>query len=94
MRRFDFSDAGFTAAFTAFIGERRETPEDVDALVATILAAVRVEGVAALLRYAREFDRVELTEETMRVTADEIAAGAAACPTDVREAIVGMRERP
>ncbi len=87
MRRFDFSDAGFTAAFTAFIGERRETPEDVDALVATILAAVRAEGVAALLRYAREFDRVELTEDTMRVTADEIAAGAAACPTDVREAI-------
>lgn len=87
MRRFDFSDAGFTAAFTAFIGERRETPEDVDALVATILAAVRAEGVAALLRYAREFDRVELTEETMRVTADEIAAGAAACPADVREAI-------
>lgn len=87
MRRFDFSDAGFTAAFTDFIGERRETPDDVDALVATILAAVRAEGVTALLRYAREFDRVELTEVTMRVTADEIAAGAAACPAEVREAI-------
>ena len=93
MRRFDFSDTGFTAAFTAFIGERRETPADVDALVATILAAVRAEGVAALLRYAREFDRVELTEDTMRVTADEIAAGAAACPVDVRDAIAFAAER-
>lgn len=93
MRRFDFSDAGFTAAFTAFIGERRETPEDVDALVATILAAVRAEGVAALLRYTREFDRIDLTEDTMRVTPDEIAAGAAACPTDVREAIAFAAER-
>ncbi len=87
MRRFDFSEAGFASAFTAFIGERRETPEDVDSRVAEILAAVRTEGVSALLRYALEFDRVALTEDTLRVTADEIAEGAAACPSEVREAI-------
>lgn len=93
MRRFNFSDPSFAMAFAAFVGERRETPEDVDSLVATILAAVRVEGVAALLRYAREFDRVDLTEVTMRVSADEIAAGAAACDAEVRSAIEFAAQR-
>ena len=87
MRRFHFDDPGFRAAFSAFVAERRDTPEEVDALVRDVLAAVRSEGVGALLRYAREFDRVELTEATMRVTPEEIADGAAACPADVQEAI-------
>ena len=87
MRRFRYDDPGFSAAFTAFVSERRETPEDVDATVRDILAAVRSEGVVALLRYAREFDRVELTEETLRVSADEIAEGAARCLPEVRDAI-------
>ena len=87
MRRFRFDDPGFAAAFSAFVAERRETPEEVDAVVRDILAAVRTEGLAALLRYAREFDGVELTEQTLRVTADEIEEGAAACPVEVREAI-------
>jgi len=87
MRRFRFSDPGFQAAFSAFVAERRETPEDVDAIVRDVLAAVRAEGVSALLRYAREFDKVEVTEATLRVTADEIAEGAAACSAEVRDAI-------
>jgi histidinol dehydrogenase len=87
MRRFRYDDPGFAAAFTAFVNERRETPEEVDSIVRDVLAAVRAEGADALLRYAREFDRVELTETTLRVGEDEIAAGAAACPVEVREAI-------
>lgn len=87
MRRFRFSDPDFQTAFAAFVSERRETPEEVDTIVRDVLAAVRAEGVTALLRYAREFDKVELTEATMRVTADEIAEGAAACPAEVRDAI-------
>jgi histidinol dehydrogenase len=87
MRRFRYADAGFAAAFSAFVSERRETPEEVDAVVRDVLAAVRTEGVGALLRYAREFDRVELTEATLRVSAEEIAEGAAACPAEVRDAI-------
>jgi len=87
MRRFRFDDPGFEAAFSAFVAERRQTPEEVDAVVRDVLAAVRAEGVAALLRYAKEFDKVELTEATLRVSEGEIADGAAACPTEVREAI-------
>jgi histidinol dehydrogenase len=87
MRRFSFDEPGFDAAFSAFVAERRETPEAVDNLVRDILAAVRLEGLAALLRYAREFDKVELTVETLRVSEAEIAEGAAACPSEVRDAI-------
>ncbi|MDB5447805.1 MAG: hisD [Phenylobacterium sp.] len=87
MRRFNVNEAGFEAGFRAFVDERRETPEDVDAIVRDVLAAVRAEGLAALLRFAREFDRVEIDETNIRVTAEEIAEGAAACAAEVREAI-------
>ncbi|MEW5685764.1 MAG: histidinol dehydrogenase [Pseudomonadota bacterium] len=87
MRSFRFTDPDFRAEFSAFVAERRETPEEVDAIVRDVLAAVRREGVPALLRYARDFDKVELNETTLRVTADEIAEGAAACAAEVREAI-------
>jgi histidinol dehydrogenase len=87
MRRFVSDDPGFTDAFTAFVGERRDTPHDVDAVVADVLAAVRAEGVDALLRFAREFDGLELTQDTLRVTAEEVEAGAAACSREVRDAI-------
>jgi histidinol dehydrogenase len=87
MRRFRFSDPGFEASFSAFVEERRDTPQEVDAIVDGVLAAVRAEGLAALLRFAREFDGVELTQETIRVSEAEIEEGAAACPAEVRDAI-------
>lgn len=93
MRRFRFTDPGFEAAFAAFIDERRETPEDVDAVVRDVLAAVRAEGLGAVLRLARQFDKVELDETTIRVSAEEIEAGAADCPAEVREAIAFAAER-
>ena len=87
MRRFSYSDPGFESAFAAFVDERRDTPEEVDAAVRDVLAAVRADGLEALLRFAREFDRVELDEGSIRVTAEEIEVGAAQCPAPVREAI-------
>lgn len=93
MRRFRYDQPGFADAFTAFVSERRETPEEVDTIVRDVLAAVRSEGVGALLRYALEFDRIELTEATLRVSADEIAEGAAKCPAEVRDAIAFAAER-
>jgi histidinol dehydrogenase len=87
MRRFSFTDPDFEVAFNAFVDERRETPEEVDAAVRDILAAVRADGLAALLRLARQFDRVELDERTIRVSPEEIADGAAQCAPEVRDAI-------
>ncbi|CAN7281474.1 histidinol dehydrogenase [Phenylobacterium sp. LjRoot225] len=93
MRRFRTSDPGFEADFRAFVEERRDTPDDVDAIVRDVLAAVRAEGLAALLRFAREFDRVEIDESNIRVSEAEIEAGAAACAPEVREAIAFAAER-
>jgi histidinol dehydrogenase len=93
MRRFNFSHPHFATAFAAFVEERRETPEDVDAVVRDVLTAVRAEGLAALLRFAREFDGVELDENSIRVSDAEIEAGAQACPPAVQEAIAFAAER-
>ncbi len=93
MRRFRFEDSGFQAAFTDFVEARRGAPEDVDAIVRDVLAAVRTEGLPALLRFAREFDKVALDETSIRVTPEEIAAGAEACPPQVRDAIAFAADR-
>jgi len=87
MRRFDASDAGFDTAFRAFLNERRGSPADVDAAAAEILDGVRTGGIRAVLDYARRFDKADLTEETIRVTAAEIEEGVAQTPRDVLEAI-------
>lgn len=93
MRRFRFSDPGFEAAFAAFIDERRETPEEVDTAVRDVLAAVRAEGLDAVLRFGRQFDRAEVDESNIAVTAEEIEAGAAECSPEVREAIAFAAKR-
>ena len=93
MRRFRFSDPGFEAAFAAFIDERRETPEEVDTAVRDVLAAVRAEGLDAVLRFGRQFDRAEVDESNIRVSAEEIEAGAAECSPEVREAIAFAARR-
>ncbi|MDO8408866.1 MAG: histidinol dehydrogenase [Phenylobacterium sp.] len=93
MRRFIFSDPDFEARFAALVNERRDTPEDVEAIVRDVLAAVRSEGLPAVLRYGAQFDGMEISEADLRVTADEIEAGAAACPLEVREAIDFAAER-
>ena len=87
MRRFDFSAPDFAAAFKAFLDEDRGSPADVDASVVQVLEAVKTGGLQAVLDLTRKFDRVDLSEQTVRVTAEEIEAGAADTPADVREAI-------
>ncbi|HLZ84830.1 MAG TPA: histidinol dehydrogenase [Caulobacteraceae bacterium] len=93
MRRFDVADPAFEAAFAAFLAEPRGAPADVEAAVVRVIEAVRAEGAAALIRFSREFDRTQLTEETLRVSADEITAGAARCPSAVRDAIAFAARR-
>ena len=93
MRRLSFSEPDFEQAFTDLVEARRDTPEDVEAIVRDVLHAVRTEGVAALLRFARQFDKVELDVDSLRVSAEEIAQGAEACPAEVREAIAFAAER-
>ncbi|HJV40621.1 histidinol dehydrogenase [Caulobacter sp.] len=87
MRRFSFTAPDFQAAFKAFLDERRGSPADVDAAAAEVLEAVKTHGIEAVLDYSRKFDKVDLTVDTIRVTAGEIEQGWADTPADVREAI-------
>ncbi len=93
MRRFDASEPGFDDRFAAFLDERRGSPADVDAAVRDIVESVRTGGIEALLGLARTFDRVELDATSIRVSAEEIEAGARACSTEVREALAFAAER-
>lgn len=86
-RRFSTADPSFDAAFTAFLHEPRGGGADVEQAVAAIIHGVRTGGLPTLLDYVARFDRAQLTEAELAVTADEIAAGAAECPRPVREAI-------
>src|ERR1700761_6859458 len=87
MRRFNASETRFEADFAAFLDEPRGSPAEVDEAVAAVIERVRTEGLRAVLDYTRRFDRVELDEETIGVSAREIADGAAQCPAEVRDAI-------
>lgn len=93
MRRFNVSEADFQARFDAFLHEGRDSTPDVDAVVAGVLAAVKAEGLAAVLRYTAQFDKVALDEASLRVSPEEIAQGVADCPPDARDAIAMAARR-
>ncbi|OYX04074.1 MAG: histidinol dehydrogenase [Caulobacter vibrioides] len=87
VHRLTFEDPGFAAAFAALVDERRGTAPDVDATVSRILAAVRTEGLPALLRISNQLDGARLDGADLRVGAEEITEGAAQCPREVRDAL-------
>ena len=73
---------------------RGENQIDVSAPVAEIIAAVRAEGDAALLRYAKQFDKAEL--DTLEVPASLLDAAVQALDPDLRsileEAAANIRD--
>jgi len=81
------TDPGFEAEFTALLDQARETTESVDQVVAKILADVRAEGDAALLRYTQCFDRLTLSAGQLRISAGEIDAAVAGIASDLMSAL-------
>src|SRR5258707_545088 len=86
-------DPGFETAFRALLGAKRESAGDVDQAVAVIIEAVAARGDAALVEYTNRFDRVRLTPERLRLSPDEIAAGAALAPAGTLAALRLAAER-
>lgn len=68
------TDPDFEARFVALLGAKREDSPDVDAVVADIIADVRLRGDVAVLELTAKFDRLELTPQTMRFSPEEIEA--------------------
>ncbi len=71
-------DPGFESAFGQLLAAKRESATDVDAAVAEIIEDVARRGDAALDDYTRRFDGTDLAACGLRLTAREIADGAAA----------------
>ncbi|MDX6806447.1 histidinol dehydrogenase [Terrihabitans rhizophilus] len=89
-------DAGahdFEARFSALLGAKRESAEDVDSAVRDIIAEVRSRGDEALCEFTRRFDRFEITPAQLRVTDAEIDAACAECSAETLEALGVARDR-
>ena len=89
----DAQAADFEATFTTLLNAKREDSPDVDAIVAGIIADVRARGDEAVLELTEKFDRIALTPDTMRVTADEVEEAASQVAPDVRAALELAAER-
>ncbi|MEP3675116.1 histidinol dehydrogenase [Sulfitobacter sp.] len=73
----DAADPDFEQGFTTLLNAKREDSPDVDAVVADIIADVRSRGDAAVIDLTAKFDRITLTPDSLRITADEITAAVA-----------------
>ncbi len=91
--RLDSQDPDFAQRFTAFLGVKRESAQDVEDSVRNIIAEVRAHGDKALVQLTLKFDRLDLAKAGMRVTAAEIDAAAAACDPEALKALELARDR-
>ncbi len=78
IRILKFSDSDFSDQFRRIEERAEAVPEGITETVKEIIAKVRGEGDAALFELTARFDRLELTAETIEVSAAEIDAAWAA----------------
>ncbi|MEL7164711.1 MAG: histidinol dehydrogenase [Pseudomonadota bacterium] len=83
----DHAQPDFGDQFRALLSAKREDSPDVDATVAGIIADVRARGDAAVIELTEKFDRITLTPDTLRISAEERAAETAKVPQAEREAL-------
>ncbi|MEM9582609.1 MAG: histidinol dehydrogenase [Pseudomonadota bacterium] len=81
------SEPGFDAAFSQLLTMKREDSPDVDDAVAGIIADVRARGDAAVIELTAQFDRLELTPETLAFSPGEIAREIAKVTDEDRAAL-------
>lgn len=86
-RFFSAAGPGFNDAFAAFLAEPRGAVDNTVDSVRAIIANVREKGGEAVARYTSQFDRVTLDPTLLQSDNIDLAALAADCPNDLREAI-------
>lgn len=91
--RLDDHSPDFTARFAAFLSMKREVARDIDMAARAIVEDVAARGDTALIEATAKFDRLSLKPETLRVSADEIAAATAACDPKTVDALKLARDR-
>lgn len=91
--RLDASAPGFEGDFANFLGRNRDTDENVDRVVAGIVADVRARGDAALVEYTRKFDKLDTDAKGLRVSTAEREKAAARVPAAQRDVLVFAAQR-
>jgi histidinol dehydrogenase len=91
--RLDARDPDFETAFAGLLTMKRESSVEVSDVVAGIIGDVRKRGDAALVELTNRFDKANVSAETLRFTADEIAAAVARVTPEVMEALETARDR-
>lgn len=86
------SDPDFPAAFRHLLQRGREADAAVESQVRAILQRVQREGDPALLELTAQFDGVQLTAETLRVSGQEVQAAYRQCPPEALAALQGAAE--
>lgn len=87
------TDPDFETRFTALLSAKREDSVDVDDAVAAIIADVRKRGDAAVIELTSKFDRLDLTPDTLAISADEVDAEIAKVSDADRAALEMAAER-
>ena len=91
--RLDRRSADFAERFAAFLAVKREAAQDVEAAVRGIIAEVQARGDKALIELTQKFDRVDLANTGLRVSAVEIDAADKACAPQALAALKLARDR-
>lgn len=85
--RLDVSSPDFAQRFEALLHAKREVSEDVQTLVAGVIAEVRSRGDAALIDFTARWDRQTLTAATLRIPQEEVDSAAAKCDAETLAAL-------
>lgn len=91
--RLDSADADFQARFQELLDGKRESSQDVNDIVAGIIADVRTRGDAAVVELTNRFDRNNFTASDLRISAEEIDKAASRVTPEVRVALQTAHDR-
>ncbi len=91
--RLDTADSDFEPRFQGLLDGKRESSQDVNDIVAGIIADLRARGDTALVELTNRFDRTSFTASDLRIPQDEIDAAAAGVGDEVRAALQTAHDR-
>ena len=87
------NDPDFEPRFQALLSMKREDAPDVNTSVAKIIADVRARGDAAVIEYTSQFDRLDLTPETLAIPSEDIDRAVEGISEEERAALALAAER-
>ena len=87
------TDPDFETRFSAMLSAKREDSSDVNDVVAAIIADVRARGDAVLCELTTRFDRLDLTPDRLRFSAEETDDHIARVSAEDRAALSLAAER-